>query len=201
MLEHFITEARTIKSENRDFIEWHKGRARYAIWVLEIDDTSWRKNLQLSREYLQEYLLIGKHRAPHITLFACGFMDDQQMQAIQLQIKSLQSSGLQPFALSLLELNSFLSAAYISIGDPSGALAKLRTALGLKADDGRLEPYCPHLTVGLYKDNYPTNILAKKIKAFEMQSSAEIKINKVSLMSYAANNIFSRLQTEFQLAL
>jgi len=201
MLDNFIAEATTIKSEDRDFTEWHKGRARYAVWALEIDDASWNNNLLLARAYLQEYLLIGEHRAPHITLCACGFIDDQQMQTIQLQVKSLKNSGLQPFTLKIHELDSFLSAVYFSIEDPSGALVKLRTALCLKADDGRLEPYSPHLTVGLYKDSYSTNMLAKKLKAFEILASAEIKINKVSLMSYATNSIFSALQTQIQLEL
>lgn len=200
MIDEFIKNKLTCKNENRDFVEWHKGRERYAIWAIEVKDEEWIRYLLNARDCLDEYLLQGQHRVAHITLFACGFYEENE-KLIEAQISSLKKEGLKSFTLGLSELDSFLSAPYFSISDVSNSLSCMRELLANhKLEDGS-GGYTPHMTVGLYDEAYSTVLLAEKIKTYERVTVSDIIVNKISLMTFETNDIFSPLCTEFELNL
>lgn len=206
MNEEFINSQQTILNEDKNFVNWHKGRKRYVIWGLEIDDKDWSENLKLARELLGPYLLQGVNRRSHITLFACGFVEDEACsEMINTQICSLKQSDFKPFSLQLNKMDSFLSAPYFSIKDLTGSIESVRLALSGCATEDRQNVYQAHLTIGLYADAYPTEELAIKIRqfneAFQNMPLSQLMVNKISLMSYATDSVFSKLETEFQLHL
>lgn len=200
MIEGFVSDKYTYKNEDKNFIEWHKGRKRYAVWVIEIENKEWLDNLSGARDLLEEYLLQGQHRVAHITLFACGFFDDCA-ELIEKQSLKLKKKQLKSFFLDLSRLDSFLSAPYFSISDLSNAISKARHVLEEIMPEDRSEVYHPHLTVGLYNDAYCTSLLSEKINSYEMLPADKILVKKISLMTFDTNSVFSPLCAEFEIEL
>ncbi len=192
----FIESSQSLKSIDRDFYEWHQGRSHYAVWALCIDDAEWNALLSRAREHMQPYCLQGIPRQAHVTLFAIGFTEDEMFDAnISAQVVALENSGITPFEIDIGTLNSFSSAPYFEIADPSGALERLRQALSGGLPEDRIEPYTPHLTVGLYNDGYAVRELIQHMQAFAWEQVPALKIDSVQLMQYGTQNIFSPLET------
>ena len=63
-----MNEERTLPSEQRDFVEWHRGRPHYAVWAVALDDAAIDARLDQLRAALQPLLLPDYRRQPHITL-------------------------------------------------------------------------------------------------------------------------------------
>lgn len=191
----FLAATHSIKNIDRDFIEWHKGRTRYAIWALHVDDKCWLQHLHLAREMLMSCLLSGKQRMPHITLFAVGFVEDTGFSDMVSQQKNiLKKCQLKPFELQLGRLDSFSSAAYFSVVDLASNLNKIRNAFSSVMQEERNVTYTPHLTVGLYNAEYPTASLIELMKDYENPVCPSIEINKMSLMCFDTKSIFSPLE-------
>lgn len=200
MLEEFIKNKHTYKNEDRDFVEWHKGQKRYAIWAIEVENKQWLNQLAFAREILQQYLLQGQQRTMHITLFACGFYEEC-VELIELQKLTLKNSDLEVFKLGLSGLDSFLSAPFFSISDATNSINNIRAILEKHMNEDRSGVYCPHLTVGQYNDAHSTVKLSEIIEACKGLSMAEVLVKKISLMTYDTKSIFSPLHTEFEIKL
>lgn len=198
MIDEFIENEFTCKNEDRDFVEWHKGRERYAIWAIEINDEEWIGDLLKARDYLGEYLLQGRHRVAHITLFACGFFEENSV-LIESQMLAIKQAELKSFNIGLSELDSFLSAPYFSISDETNSIKNIRDVLEKHILEDRSRVYAPHMTVGLYDDAYSTVLLSEKIKTYEIAPVSESIVRKISLMTFETKNIFSPLSTEYEL--
>ena len=206
MNKTFIRQKKTYKNQDRDFTDWHKGRERYAVWAIDIDEKSWGKNLKSARDLLKPYLLEGRHRSAHITLFACGFFYELNKintfsEMIKAQVEDLKKANLSPLSIELSSLDSFLSAPYFSIICQTNSINEIREIMARHSNEDRAEVYRPHLTVGLYNDAYSTHLLSDKIRLYQPEPAKEILVTKISLMSYATKSIFSPLKTEFQLEL
>jgi len=224
--ECFIKEALTYKCEDRDFPEWHRGRQRYAVWALEINNDAWQTELVNARKMLAKYLLAGEQRQAHVTLFAYGFYDESgndgvSPEVINTQAEALKKRCFSPFKIHLSELRSFLSAPYFAIEDKTGTLGEIRSILStyLNEDgisEGSINENCinensingkmsseyqPHLTVGLYNDQYSSALLSEKLNEYKPERTPAVLINKISLMSFATHSVFSPLKTELQLEL
>lgn len=206
MNESFTKEPLTYKCVDRDFVEWHKGRTRYAVWALEINNDIWLNELVNARSLLDKYLLSGEQRQAHITLFACGFYDEsgsagESGKVINAQLDALRKRKFSPFKIHLSELKSFLTAPYFAIDDKTGALGEIRSILSMYLNEDRSCEYQPHLTVGLYNDCHSTALLSEKMNEYKSVKAPPVLINKLSLMSFSTQSVFSALKTEFQLKL
>ncbi len=192
----------TTRCEDRDFVEWHQGRKRYSIWALEIDQPQWHAQLAMARLALSRYCLEGLHRQPHITLFASGFVDDDQYQKnIHTQLMQLRAEKLSGFELALGSINSFSSAAYYSIINNDGGLNRLREILQSTQTEDRTEPWVPHLTIGLYNDAHPVEEIQQILSSLPDPDVPMLRVKALSLMQYSTTSIFSPLQTCFRVAL
>lgn len=196
----FLQQDHTIRNIDRDFREWHQGREYYAIWAIEINAPSWQACLKKARQHMQDYLLPGTPRCAHITLFTLGFVDDLHYQRnIQRQIQAINEAELQPFELELGAINSFSSAPYFNVLDPEAGLEKIRTRLATSQYEDRFAPYTPHLTIGLYNNEYPCREIRSVMSALDPLPTETIRVNKISLMHYATSSIMSPLMTQQQL--
>ena len=117
----------TIPSELRDFPEWHRGRKLYAVWILRCDENDAIKaKFKAARAHLSDYLLKHYHRQPHITLFVCGFLveahqfnDDFTQAQLMAQVQALGKANIQPLEIEIGAMNSFASAPFLEVRDPS----------------------------------------------------------------------------------
>jgi 2'-5' RNA ligase len=201
------TEEYTLPCEQRDFVEWRQGRSEFAVWAIDLDLPDL---IALSAQYqnhLQHFLLADYLRQPHITLQIAGFPcttaslpDDFPPQKMQAQIARLRAIEQAPFAIEVLAVDSFSSAAYFTICDSSGGIARIRNALACAGDDDF--PYIPHVTFGLYRAAFPMATVLRELSAVPTFEPMQLTINKVSLLTYQAAVIGGTLSTalEFDLS-
>ena len=76
-------------------------------------------------------------------------------------------------------------------------LARLRDALPSYFETIRQVPYCPHVTIGCYSGEWPTQEIARRILAFPPIEPITIKVEQIALLSYSTNDIGSPLEVEY----
>jgi len=82
-----------------DYPEWHKGRQRYGVWYIPIDDAVVADYCCQLRGELHELLADDYRRQWHITLFVNGFYVD--VRSLPLEVQQLAyAKGLIPFVPS-----------------------------------------------------------------------------------------------------
>lgn len=183
----------TVATIQKDFVDWRQGRSRYAVWAIDLDLPGLGAASARMRRHLDEYFLPQYDRQPHITLRICGFPgpcrgfdDDYTPDLFKSQIGFLERSRLRPFSLSIGSPGSFPSAAYFSVGDDDGGIARVRQVL---ADDGPGEknfPYLPHVTFGLYRGRFPMAEVQRRMRSFPGPVATQVTVGSLVLMSYQA---------------
>jgi 2'-5' RNA ligase len=191
--EAFLKAGHTLANVRRDFPEWHLGRPDYALWALDVDTQAVSQAVAVAAHHLDGLLLDGYRRQPHITLALGGFptatpthADDYGPAAFDAHLRALRSLGLAPFEIDIGGLASFTSAPFLSVGDPDGGIQRLHQALGGERPEGR---YIPHVTVGLFSGAWPTAEVLPRLEALADLPPIRCRIERVSLMRYAATKI------------
>lgn len=202
-MQAFIEAKKTIKNDDRDFVEWHKGREYYALWAVQIAEPAWIKNVEKTKQYLNNYFLADNMRKPHITICTSGFVERTRAYEDKLeeQIKLIKNSDLRLFTISLGALNSFAMCPYFRVEDPINNFSRIREILLGTVLEERTKKYIPHITVGLYNDSYSTMELAEKIESFDKIQTSSIEVKNLSYFIYKTNSIFSPLEEQFQITL
>jgi len=198
----------TIPSEARDFPEWRRGRDYYAVWVLCCDQSkAIQKKFNDAREHLKDYLLEPYHRQPHITLFVCGFLveedkynDDFTQVALDAQVQALGKANIQEFEIDIGGMNSFASAPFLEIRDPEGGIPHLREVLSRGGAEFRTAPYRPHLTLGLYADAFPRNKVLERMATFSSEP-LRWRVEQITLATYRAEEFAGKLSYEYNFQL
>jgi 2'-5' RNA ligase len=207
---HFsATPAHTLPSEARDFVEWRRGRMRYAVWVIDVDDVAIGARLRAAQHHLGHgrlHTLPG--RAAHLTVFVCGFevaerqLDDDFSGAMaRAQEAALTRLRCPPFELEVGGLDSFDSAAFLRVSDPSGSLERLRRTLATSCPEQRFAPYVPHLTLGLYQRAEPKDELSRCIAEFEDGAALPLRVGSLRRVRYDARSLDSALETTCEVPL
>ncbi len=198
----------TIPSEIRDYPEWRRGRKSYAVWVLRCDQSKGIKKIfNAAKEHLKGYLLEAYPRQPHITIFVCGFLveedqynDDFTQTALDAQIQVLEKANIRSFEIEIGGMNSFASAPFLEIRDPAGGIPQLREVLSRGAPEFRTAPYRPHLTVGLYADAFPSKQVLERMAAFKNEP-LRWRVEQITLATYRAEEFMGELSYELGLSL
>jgi 2'-5' RNA ligase len=191
----------TIRNVRRDFVEWHLGRAAYALWALHFDSTALLPRMQAAQAHLAPWLLDGYRRQPHITLSLCGFpsarpshADDFGPALLHAQVAALQQARPTAFELEIGGLATFSSVPYFTVHAPAGHLQALRACLAPQPAQGAHDDYTPHVTVGLYADAWPMDAVLASLRAFAVPERLRLQVRGISLLSYAATDIGGPLQ-------
>jgi hypothetical protein len=207
--ERFRSCGHTIENVRRDFPEWHKGRARYLLWAIDVDIDAVRAQVASASAHLADLLLGDYRRQPHITLALCGFPgtapqlpDEVSLVQIEAQIAALRLAGITPFAINIGILSSFSSAPFLHAdpadSDPAGCgLGALRACLAAPAAslDYPVPDYTAHVTVGLYNGAWPSAPVSLRLAAFPADTATRCIVDRVQLMSYACDDIGGPLTT------
>lgn len=138
--------------------EWHRGRKRYAVWLLRVTDTFARRRQAVAAGRLGSAVVPVPPTDLHVTVWVSGFpcerarLDDDVPVATLLAQRSAVSGAPLP-RLSLGAPGAFATCAFFEVHDPSGDLAALRETLAhAGAPEVRFAPYRPHLTIGRFAD-------------------------------------------------
>lgn len=202
------TSTQLVKTEIRDYPEWHHGRTDYALWYIEIDQPALVEYLDAIKTHFSDFLLTSNQRQYHITLFVCGFInphpspynDDFSAEQFSQHIKSINALQLEPFELELTTIDSFSSALFIQIIDQQKILEKIRSQLALVSKEIAALQYCPHITIGLYNDAWSSDLVLERIKSFEAKR-IKIQVNQLTFGYYKAQILQGLLYPYHQMVL
>lgn len=197
----------TLAADDRDPVDWRRGRSRFGVWVIDADVAPVRERLQRARVHLGD-LLWPSPRQPHITVAVGGFLcdeavhdDDWAPARLAAQQAALQALALRPFTLQIGRLDSFDSAAFLQVDDPEGGLTRLREALVGSHHEYRETAYCPHVTVGLYRQAVAKAVLTAQLQSLANGPALSLPVTAVHWVSYAAQTLGSVLRIEHSHAL
>ena len=186
-----------IRNVDRDFVEWHQGRRRYVLWAIDAGVPTVQSRMAAAQSHLGGLLLHNYQRQPHITLALCGFPGTQPLlpdefdgALLQQQVASLQQAQTAPFDLAIGGLSSFGTAPYLEVSDGSGGIAALRSCLSAGSDT---RTYCPHVTVGLYAQAWPTDSVRPRLTAFAPGPRLPLPVTRIGLFAYEPSRIGGRL--------
>jgi 2'-5' RNA ligase len=200
----FLENHYTIKNVKQDFQQWRQGRSRYALWAIDVDFPEVRQQVSAAGQHLEKFLLEGYCRQPHITLGISGFLsskplsdnpqlaDDYVASSFEADVAALKNLQMQPFEIEIGTLASFSSAPFFHVNDPTNSLHKLHACLHSVSSDVNFQ-YLPHVTVGLYAEAWPTEIVSNLLDTYLQDFVTSHSINRISLMAYAAAEIGGKL--------
>ena len=188
----------------RDYPEWHLGRQNYALWYLEINDQKLVNYLDRLRALFSDFLLEPHSRQYHVTLFICGFLtqeskvykDDFSFSEFEQQREFLRKEDFAPFHLKIGAVDSFSSALFVEIQDADNILSLIRQKLGTVSNEIAALDYCPHITLGLYKKDYSSDLILQKISELPIQykhAKFELKIEHLTFGYYQAQTLQGKL--------
>lgn len=188
----------------RDYPEWHLGRQNYALWYLEINDQKVIDYLDALRAHFSEFLLEPNSRQYHITLFICGFLthetelysDDFSLSELEQQREILRKENFPSFQLKIGSVDSFSSALFVQIQDTKNILSQIRQKLGLVSNEIAALEYCPHITLGLYKKEYSSDLILRKNFQLPVQykhAEFDLKVEHLTFGYYQAQTLQGKL--------
>lgn len=220
-----VRRTHTFRNECRDFVEWHRGRSPYVLWAIDVDLPRVRERVAEAAGAMQDLLIDGYTRQPHVTLALCGFPangaradDEFSDQCLAQQIDAMREAmcvgagARGPFELHVGGLATFDSAPYLAVDDVQDGVGAIRRALTSaqaarqrssgSADDELPHAYVPHVTIGLYRDAWPLAAVHERIAGFAFRAPLVVDIERVSLLAYDPREIGGALTTlgEFCLA-
>ncbi|MGE3541069.1 MAG: 2'-5' RNA ligase family protein [Candidatus Tectimicrobiota bacterium] len=200
----FLALGRTTAIQRQDYSAWHRGRAWYAVWVVDFVDVDILAYLRQLREHFADMLFNPCARQPHVTVFVSGFWvqqaqwdDDYTPAQYQAQQRRLQHLDLPAFAIGLGAINSFASALYVEVHDLEQGLATVRQALAEVMPELRWGPYIPHVTIGVYRAALPTAAVVQRMQRSAPQCLRRVRVQGVHLVTYAARELLGPLHTRY----
>ncbi|GAA5096019.1 2'-5' RNA ligase family protein [Wohlfahrtiimonas larvae] len=209
MFSELLKYPKTYGSLNNDFYAWHKGRSKYAVWVLEFSDDLFLQRYRAAQQHLSSYLIANYVRQPHITLAPCGFLstekqhhDDYCLDVIEQDVEKILSLELNAIEVAIRNiLISYAIAPGFEVLDLQGDLKRLNDSLAKYDHFEENYDYFPHVTVGLYNDEWPTDVILEALKRFEIEEDITLKLNVIKLVSYVPTISGGQLKDELMINL
>ncbi len=191
-------ETHTLATELRDFPEWHHGIRHYAVWTLPVETPAWLERIAYLQQRLAPLLHPGYHRQPHITLFACGLVDNRHFPP---HLGHRQAEALRTLKLSTLQvhaggLSTFTTAPWLGIHTRDSSLSLIRRTLaGVAPEDSPARDYRPHITLGFYRHSRRLNDIHTRLAAVERELPPlpPLPVKRLQWCHYATNEIQGRL--------
>jgi 2'-5' RNA ligase len=204
----FRASAYVLRTWNRDYHDWRRGRLRYFAWVVPVENAALTRRHAAASRLLRRYMLNPGARAPHVTIHVAGFVcerpvhdDDISRSDILRQVKMLKTRRHSGLSLCAGGLNSFRSSPFIEVGCRSGELEAIRRDLATIVPEQRFATYTPHVTVGVYNAPYATRDPASLICRWRSLPVLEFVPASIDLVSIDAREPAGSLQVEERVAI
>jgi 2'-5' RNA ligase len=197
-----ISERYTHATSLTGFNDWHQGIERYGFWAVLVDCPAWLDEISRAQEHVKTFIHPNYQRAPHITLSACGLIDEAYFSKALLakQIAGIQSLKTPSFTISNAQINSFASAPYLEIVQHP-LLTSFRSQLEIVARDNPALRYTPHITLGFYQAQHLKTAVAAHLENFNTRHLPPFIVNEISYCSYSTSEIQGPLEIEHKIAL
>jgi 2'-5' RNA ligase len=166
-----------------------------------------RQQVEAAQRHLSDFLVFPYHRQPHVTLFACGFWvdsgcydDDFSNEQYRAQLRALTTARLPVFSIEVDGLDSFQSAPYLAVRDPTGGLTQIRSVLSDVTCEIARSTYTPHVTLGLYSNAFPAATVLERFAVFP-SSPVTVEVTHITFATYEARHIGGALRYHEAVAL
>ena len=197
---------KTIPCPLRDYYEWHQGRSHYGFWGLEIQDPEWISFIKSAEQQVRHWIQPGYLRAPHITIFPCGFLDPRHFsqELLNRQRQILEASALKPFSLHLKTppIDTFLTAHFLAIENPENRLKQIRNLLSSESKEDHPPPvFTPHITLGFYRDSFDLSEVRLALSSFDSNLPPPLPITELLFCSYQTHEVQGPYQIQARVIL
>lgn len=199
--------AHTLICPKHSPVSWHRGRMRYAVWLLPVKDETVLRHWRAAQNRLSPWLWPDYQRQAHLTLAIAGFpcaapryADDVALGELLAVYQKLRQTPPVALSLKLGALESFASAPYLAIEDPDGAFARLSAALEGQRPQFRQQPARAHLTLGLYAQKLSWAQLSSELEQFA-SPQLSFRCTELVLASYDSHNPRGPLRYDLSLPL
>ena len=179
----FCALERTLGPSPGAIEDWRRGRRRYAVWALRVDDAAVIARMAEIAGRLGDAIVPVAPAQAHVTAWVCGFpavapvFDDDIAEEV-LAAQRVAAVGLPRPRLLVGAPNAFATCAFLEVHDPHGDLAALRAALAVPgAREVRFAAYLPHVTVGRFRDSRPAAPIARALAA--LRDAAPVALRPV----------------------
>lgn len=185
----------TQPTELRDFSEWHQGIKYYGFWAIEVQNPYCLQQLNTCQQSLADALHPYYLRQAHITLSASGLLNEEHFteKDLQQQIEALTQARIPAFSITSSTPNTFTTAPYLSIKDPSNSLARIRDELHKVRDGQDACEYIPHITLGFYNQIYSIPQILNQLSGLNIPA-VEFKVKELIFARYNTHEIQGRYQ-------
>lgn len=187
----------TIACRDEDFVSWHGGCRRAAVWAVEADTPGVRAAVASMRERWGGLLLPRYDRQPHITVAYGGpvpeagaspMEEPYDRPRFEADLARLRAARLEPFAVEISGWGTFPMVPYLSAHAPAlhRANATLTTQPG----------YVPHVTVGHYRVSVPLAEIDAVAGGWQPPEAGQLRADRLALMTYGTHDIAGPLTVE-----
>ncbi len=198
--QDFIAGPRTLGPTAGVREAWHKGRPRYAAWVLRVRDERVDERVRALHEALAGQVAPWPLAGLHVTLYVAGFPtaspthdDDVHEEALEQAVEHL--TGARAPVLRVGAANSFLSCPVLEVElDEAGY--GLRTQLASAHREVRFAPYRPHLTLGTWPGRVPVAPLVEALRPWRELPEITVRIDHLELATFDAHVAGAPLEPE-----
>ncbi len=187
---------------------WHRGRGRYALWLLRLDPGPVAERVRVMQERLGGLVRPGRTQDLHVTVFVCGFPapvvhhdDDVAEHRLAQAHQDLQAVLPRAPELIVGGVNGFRSCAVLEVADPLGDLARVRTRLAQWSDEVRFEPFRPHVTLGTFPETVSVAPLIQALGALRHQPPLTWRPQALELVEFDARAEQPVLETRWRVHL
>lgn len=192
----FTSRSRTLGPTPGAQEAWHRGRTRYAVWAIRIDEPRVLARVASLRTALGDAIEAIPAADLHVTTFVAGFPcsgeprhdDDIPWSVLDAQAVTLHRALDTPIPLEIGGANAFASCAFLDVHDARGGLARLRRALAEKHREIRFESYTPHVTVGRFRATRPTPPIAATLAQHRPAPPIRVTANAIDLVTFDARH-------------
>lgn len=213
---------RTIAHIDRDFVEWHGGIERYAVWVILIEDPAWLDWFAKARDLVADLVLPGYERQPHVTVLAAGLLAPNHLTQTTLEEQSaaVGRSDSATTSLQAIRLGASRSCPFIEVRDDSRVIPGLRNCLAgvhredapqesdsSRASDSPKDPPThkqprsvditpPHITLGLFRGSESLSEVRRRLASVPAPDLPPLRVDTLHLCSYNTRSVQGPLRID-----
>lgn len=186
----FVAGPRTLGPTEGAREAWHKGRRRYAAWVLRVRDERVDERVRALQAALSGHLADWPLSGLHVTLYVAGFPtsspehdDDVHVDALEAAVDALR--GAERPRVRVGAANSFLSCPVLEVQLDEAGYA-LRDRLAAAHREVRFAPYRPHLTLGTWPGRVPVAPLVEALTPWRDLPEITVRVDELELATFDA---------------
>ena len=188
--------AMTVACRDEDFVDWHQGCRRAALWAVDADRDDVHAAVGAVRDLYRDLLLPRYERQPHITVAFRGLIPEPHCHPADAftpvrldgDLEALRSVRLAPFEVVVGGWGTFPMVPYLSVSGPE--LLRLQQAL---VTDPR---YTPHVTAGHYRIATSIAGLYAIARDLKLPPPVSFAVERLALMTYDTADIAGPLRVE-----